>query len=210
MSLCLYCNGEIPVKRKRDNGKIFCGRKCVAKYYGKIKKFPETKCLVCNKIISSVSGRKFCSNNCRGISSRSKYFKNCIYCGKEFLLNNKAYERRGGGKYCSKNCSIQSNKKYFANYDFFEKIDNEIKAYWLGFIMADGYNSNYELVIRLHGSESHHLQIFLKDIDGNQPIRVFYEYDKAKNKYYFRSSLNISSKKCVLIYLCLDVLKQKV
>ena len=29
-------------------------------------------------------------------------------------------------------------RKYFFNFDFFEKIDNELKAYWLGFIYADG------------------------------------------------------------------------
>lgn len=30
-------------------------------------------------------------------------------------------------------------RKYFHNFDFFENIDNEEKAYWLGFMFADGY-----------------------------------------------------------------------
>lgn len=29
-------------------------------------------------------------------------------------------------------------RKYFFDFDFFEKIDNELSAYWLGFIYADG------------------------------------------------------------------------
>ena len=36
-------------------------------------------------------------------------------------------------------------RKYFHNVNFFEKIDTEEKAYWLGFMFADGYiidNSN--------------------------------------------------------------------
>lgn len=29
-------------------------------------------------------------------------------------------------------------RKYTFNFNFFEKIDNELKAYWLGFLYADG------------------------------------------------------------------------
>lgn len=29
-------------------------------------------------------------------------------------------------------------RKYFFNFDFFEKIDSDKKAYWLGFMYADG------------------------------------------------------------------------
>ena len=35
-------------------------------------------------------------------------------------------------------------RKYFHDFDFFEKIDNEEKAYWLGFMFADGYIVNYD------------------------------------------------------------------
>lgn len=30
-------------------------------------------------------------------------------------------------------------KQYKANFNFFDKIDNPQKAYWLGFIWSDGY-----------------------------------------------------------------------
>ena len=29
-------------------------------------------------------------------------------------------------------------RKYFFDFDFFENIDTELKAYWLGFLYADG------------------------------------------------------------------------
>jgi len=37
------------------------------------------------------------------------------------------------------------NSKYDVNDCFFETIDTEQKAYILGFIYADGYNSGYRL-----------------------------------------------------------------
>ena len=29
-------------------------------------------------------------------------------------------------------------RKYFCDFDFFKTIDNELSAYWLGFMYADG------------------------------------------------------------------------
>jgi uncharacterized protein (DUF608 family) len=37
-----------------------------------------------------------------------------------------------------KNTSGNHYRKYFFDFDFFEKIDTEKKAYWLGFLYADG------------------------------------------------------------------------
>ena len=37
------------------------------------------------------------------------------------------------------NPHIIANKKYTVNENYFENIDNEEKAYWLGFLYADGY-----------------------------------------------------------------------
>ena len=34
----------------------------------------------------------------------------------------------------------KTHRKYLINKDYFEVIDTEDKAYWLGFLMADGYN----------------------------------------------------------------------
>ena len=55
-------------------------------------------------------------------------------------------------------------RKYFFNEDFFEIIDNENKAYWLGFIYADGYVSAKSLVIELHKDDESHIVKFLEDI----------------------------------------------
>ena len=65
---------------------------------------------------------------------------------------------------------------YNCNYDYFKNIDTEEKAYWLGFIYADGYitinektNSGY-VGIELQASDVNHLKKFNKSISGNYPI----------------------------------------
>lgn len=66
-----------------------------------------------------------------------------------------------------------SKYPYTCDYNYFDKIDSEEKAYWLGFIFADGYisvneNSNSGCVgIDLCLSDIDHLKKFNKSINGN-------------------------------------------
>ena len=58
--------------------------------------------------------------------------------------------------------------------DYFDIIDCEQKAYWLGFLMADGcisiYNNQYCLKIHLQYRDKHIIDSFLKDISStNKP-----------------------------------------
>lgn len=64
-------------------------------------------------------------------------------------------------------------RKHFFNEDYFENIDTEEKAYWLGFIAADGsivksseYNS-YRLYINLSNVDKSHLEKFRNAIKAN-------------------------------------------
>lgn len=70
---------------------------------------------------------------------------------------------------------IINNSKAIFNYDYFEKIDSEEKAYWLGFIAADGNVREgkksvnlFELSLKL--SDSSHLEIFKETINFKKPI----------------------------------------
>lgn len=73
---------------------------------------------------------------------------------------------------------LRVEKKYNFNRDFFETIDNHEKAYWLGFIVADGYvlndseRRNYELGISLKDSDRDHLKKFNKSIQGNFEVKT--------------------------------------
>lgn len=65
---------------------------------------------------------------------------------------------------------------YYCNYHYFDTIDTEEKAYWLGFILADGnvYKSEKTnsgcINIELQYGDINHLRKFNKSLDGNYNI----------------------------------------
>lgn len=61
-------------------------------------------------------------------------------------------------------------RKYFFDKYFFDDIDCEKKAYWLGFIFADGCVQEDKLRIRLSYKEVNHLKKFKKDISSDHLI----------------------------------------
>lgn len=76
---------------------------------------------------------------------------------------------------------LKRDEKYIYNKRFFENIDTPGKAYWLGFIYADGCvvphreNSNsvkYEVSIELQVGDINHLRKFNKALGGNIEVGV--------------------------------------
>ncbi|MGL4873229.1 MAG: hypothetical protein ACRC30_01060 [Clostridium sp.] len=70
-------------------------------------------------------------------------------------------------------------KKYKENDDYFLKIDDERKAYWLGFLYADGCISingekknKYTVIIQLHPADKYILELFLEDIESNRKVSI--------------------------------------
>ena len=68
-------------------------------------------------------------------------------------------------------------RKYYHQFDYFENIDTEEKAYWLGFIFADGYILDYSsrygedrFGITLHTNDIETLEYFKKSISATNPI----------------------------------------
>lgn len=65
---------------------------------------------------------------------------------------------------------------YNCNYSFFKTIDTEDKAYWLGFIAADGWvtivpaTNSGSVGIELMNADIEHLRKFNRSIDGNYKI----------------------------------------
>lgn len=62
---------------------------------------------------------------------------------------------------------------YSYNRNFFEEINTEEKAYWAGFIAADGNirKDFHKMRIELNIQDKEHLEKFKKNIEGNMPIR---------------------------------------
>lgn len=103
---------------------------------------------------------------------------------------------------------LKKPEKYFYNYDFFECIDTEEKAYWLGFIYADGYiyqtKSNSELGIELKKSDINHLKKFNKSLNGNIEVITRDRNDNRGFKHIEGTcSIRVYSKKMVQ-----DLMKQ--
>ncbi len=74
------------------------------------------------------------------------------------------------------------NLKYKVDYNFFERIDTEEKAYWLGFIVADGCVYKHTITITLHSQDKDHLHKFLDNIKSNH--KIYNNYYKDRDKFY--------------------------
>lgn len=105
--------------------------------------------------------------------------------------------------------SSKKMKKYnIENENAFEKIDTEEKAYWLGFIVADGSIqkmkcNSYRLSILLSFVDKNHLVKFKSFLKSEQPIKDGYTI--LKNKKHLNTSIRINSTK-----LCNDLINCKV
>ena len=107
--------------------------------------------------------------------------------------------------------SIRESKRiYHYNDSFFEKIDTEEKAYWLGFILTDGCVSvrdkwKKDLILTI--KDLGHLQKFVKDINGNNKIQTIKRKVKKHTKIY--ESLSIRSQKMVDDLITLGITPRK-
>lgn len=88
-------------------------------------------------------------------------------------------------------------QKYHLNENVFEVIDTEEKAYWLGFLYADGYINKFGLSLELclKKEDERHIESFLSFLQSNHPITNKKEMGKLYPK------VAIGSKK-----LCQDLI----
>lgn len=105
--------------------------------------------------------------------------------------------------------------QYVYNKDFFENIDTEEKAYWCGFIMADGCisinneNNSCELSIKLQARDANHLKKFNKSLQGNVPVDLFYDSCSFTQKMYPQCQIRLYSEKMVHDLECWGVIPNK-
>ena len=104
-------------------------------------------------------------------------------------------------------------RKHFFNEDYFENIDTEDKAYWLGFIAADGciikcssYNS-YRLQISISINDIEHLEKFLKCIEADDiEIKTFKSTGFSSN----RKNEDMAMVRLNSVKLCRDLEKYNI
>ena len=92
-------------------------------------------------------------------------------------------------------------RKHFYNEDYFKVIDSEDKAYWLGFISADGSVSKdaYHIRISLSSIDIKHLEKFLTCINAND-VAIFIQhmtegFSATKNGGSDIATINLTSMK---------------
>ncbi len=78
---------------------------------------------------------------------------------------------------------------YTVNEDYFHEIDTAEKAYWFGFILADGSVKRYALRLELHKKDKGHLEKLKSAMESSNPVR----FPKSRNS----CTLHINSKKVV-------------
>jgi hypothetical protein len=110
--------------------------------------------------------------------------------------------------------NIRSNeinsRKLKYNERYFKNIDTEDKAYWLGFIVADGCvvetikerakNPSYSLIIQLSIKDKDHLEKFKQSINYNGEIKITNVFTQGAYRDY--ATIRICNKK-----LCDDLAK---
>jgi len=108
---------------------------------------------------------------------------------KKFHIDNKSFS-----KYLKlNNIEIrETRRKYIVNEEYFDIIDTEDKAYWLGFLMGDGCikSNNNQIQLALSNKDEDHVIKFKNCLNSNYPI--IYEETKFNSK---SSIFRIYSKK---------------
>lgn len=69
--------------------------------------------------------------------------------------------------------SKRRHAKYGLNTGFFNEINTHVKAYWLGFVLADGHvtKDGSTLVTELQARDRGHLEAFARDVSFTGPLR---------------------------------------
>lgn len=119
-----------------------------------------------------------------------------------FNVNNKTI-KRWMDYYSITGIGSQGARKHTCNEHFFDTIDTQEKAYWLGFLYADGCvykgsdGKSYRLQINLKASDSRILEEFNKAIESNYIIKYKNIINKENNNVYETVQIKINN-----TYLC--------
>lgn len=94
--------------------------------------------------------------------------------------------------------NVPTKFTYSVNHSIFNNIDSEEKAYWLGFLFADGHirkrkNKNiFELKLKISIKDEMYLQKFKNFLDSTHPITHLISKVKYRNHYSISECVSLS------------------
>lgn len=104
-------------------------------------------------------------------------------------------------------------KSLCENKTYFDDIDEELKAYFLGYIVADGNvsitNGQYALKITLQYRDRYIIEKLLTELHCSNKIRDFYQKSPTSNNTYRYSYVSIGNKHLVEALINLNVVPSK-
>jgi intein-encoded DNA endonuclease-like protein len=128
--------------------------------------------------------------------------KSCIQVGKEFGCSPSNVAGLLKTRKISLRSSDITNRRHEFNFNYFDLINSEEKAYWLGFIVAEGNIYRNTLAIELGAKDKEHLKKFANALS----YKYFNDYNQKKNSYRIRLNskylinsllkLGVHTKKC--------------
>lgn len=88
----------------------------------------------------------------------------------------------------------ENKREYDVDEHVFDIIDTPEKAYWLGFLFADGFSNNNRVTLALKESDKSHIEKFKLFTKSEQPIRTGIIFNKKYKKKYINYHITIHSK----------------
>ena len=87
-----------------------------------------------------------------------------------------------------------SNRKHYINENYFDNIDTQNKAYFLGLLFADGCNcSNNRIILSLQEKDKHILESLVKELECNYEIKTT-KYNEKNSNWQNQCKLDITNK----------------
>lgn len=103
--------------------------------------------------------------------------------------------------------NTEKNTSFSVNHDFFECIDSADKAYWLGFLYADGYvTKQHKIGLALSKADASHVEQFRKAVESTHTIHSYFSRGFSRSEYV---RLIFSSQKMVKDLERLGCVQQK-